>query len=64
MHAESVPGRQYPYPHGDTAAHRSGTPLYDSLVLEWQGLDRCSPECCRPGMTPVHHLGGAGWFPG
>lgn len=35
-----------------------GTPLYDSLIQEWQGMDRCSPGCCRPGTTPVFHLGG------
>ncbi|MFE5541248.1 hypothetical protein ACFQ78_36735 [Streptomyces sp. NPDC056519] len=34
-----------------------GTPLYDGLVLEWRRLDRCTPECCRPGTAPVVHLG-------
>ncbi|MEV6681574.1 hypothetical protein AB0N09_32595 [Streptomyces erythrochromogenes] len=45
-------------PESPTAASAVGTPLYDALVLEWQGQDRCSPECCRPGMVQVAHLGG------
>lgn len=58
---------EHPYPadgYGAPARTASapagpGTPVYDGLVREWRDADRCSPECCPRGTSPVYHLGQA-----
>ncbi|MFD7084617.1 hypothetical protein [Streptomyces sp. NPDC059918] len=47
--------RGAPAPQGRPGTHSAPTPLYDLLVLEWQAVGRCSPECCRHGAPEAAH---------
>lgn len=48
--------RGAPGPQERPGAHApTPTPLYDLLVLEWQAVGRCSPECCRHGAPEAGH---------